>query len=131
MKLLLDTHAFLWFINGDTQLSTTARQLIEAAANTSYVSAASFWEMAIKISLGKLKFQYPFDTFISTQMQQNGFRELGITLSHTGYLSTLPFPLIDHRDPFDRLLISQAIVEQMSIVSRDTKFDAYTVSRLW
>jgi PIN domain nuclease of toxin-antitoxin system len=131
MKLLLDTHTVLWFINGDTQLSTVARQLIEDAANTSYVSAASFWEMAIKISLGKLKLQHPFDAFMTAQMQQNNFLALGITISHTGYLSTLPFPLIDHRDPFDRLLIAQAIIEQMAIISRDAKFDAYPVSRLW
>jgi PIN domain nuclease of toxin-antitoxin system len=131
MKLLLDTHTFLWFINGDPQLSTTARNLIEDEANSSYVSAASFWEMAIKLSLGKLTLQHPFGTFIPAQMQQNGFITLDITISHTAHLTTLPFPLVDHRDPFDRLLIAQATVERMPIISRDAQFDAYTVSRLW
>lgn len=87
--------------------------------------------MAIKISLGKLTIQEPFTTFIPEQIQRNGFVELGIAISHTAYVSALPFPLADHRDPFDRLLIAQATVEQMVIVSRDGKFDAYGVQRLW
>jgi PIN domain nuclease of toxin-antitoxin system len=131
MRLLLDTHTFLWFINGDAQLSTTARNLIQDEANTSYISAASLWEMAIKISLGKLAIQEPFATFIPEQIQRNGFIELGIAISHTAHVSALPFPLADHRDPFDRLLIAQATVEQMAIVSRASKFDAYGVQRLW
>lgn len=131
MKLLLDTHTFLWFVNGDEQLSMAARNLIQAEGNSSHVSAASCWEMAIKISLGKLTLQHPFATFIPEQMRRNGFVELGITISHNAYVSTLPFPLVDHRDPFDRLLIAQAAVEQMTIVSRDGKFDAYGVQRFW
>lgn len=131
MKLLLDTHTFLWFINGDVQLSTAARDLIQDVTNTSYVSAASLWEMAIKMSLGKLTLQQPFTTFIPEQIQQNGFVELGIALQHTAYVATLSFPAPDHRDPFDRLLIAQAAVEQMVIVSRDAKFDVYDVQRLW
>lgn len=131
MNLLLDTHTFLWFIVGDAQLSTAARTLIEAEGNTSYVSAASFWEMAIKISLGKLTLQEPFVTLIPQQMQRNGFLELGIATSHTARVATLPFPLADHRDPFDRLLIAQAQVEHMVVVSRDGKFDAYGVQRAW
>ncbi|MDP9315493.1 MAG: type II toxin-antitoxin system VapC family toxin [Chloroflexota bacterium] len=131
MKLLLDTHTFLWFVNGDVQVSPTARQLIQDTANASYVSAASLWEMAIKISLGKLSFPQPFATFISEQIQRNGFIELGIAINHTAQVAVLPFPLADHRDPFDRLLIAQATVEQMAIVSRDGKFDAYGIQRFW
>lgn len=131
MKLLLDTHAFLWFINGSSQLSNTARNLIQDTANTSYVSIASLWEMAIKMSLGKLTLQQPFATSIPEQIQRNGFVELGMTIRHSAHVSSLPFPVADHRDPFDRLLIAQAIVEGMAIVSRDSKFDAYEVERLW
>jgi PIN domain nuclease of toxin-antitoxin system len=131
MNLLLDTHTFLWFVNGDPQLSTTARELIEDAANTSYISVATLWEMAIKISLGKLVLQEPFATFIPEQIQHNGFISLDINTSHTAMIASMPFPLADHRDPFDRLLIAQALVERLSIVSRDGKFDAYSIARIW
>ncbi|MBV9788606.1 MAG: type II toxin-antitoxin system VapC family toxin [Chloroflexi bacterium] len=131
MKLLLDTHTFLWFINGNARISSTARDLIQNSANTSYVSIASLWEIAIKMSLGKLTLQQPFATFIPEQIQRNGFIELGITIRHSAYVSCLPFPVADHRDPFDRLLIAQAVVEGMAIVSRDSKFDAYEAERLW
>ncbi|HEY0735615.1 MAG TPA: type II toxin-antitoxin system VapC family toxin [Herpetosiphonaceae bacterium] len=131
MKLLRDTHTFLWFINGNAQLSNTARDLIQDAANTSYISDASLWEIAIKLSLGKLALQQPFATFIPEQIRRNGFIELGITIRHSAYVAGMPFPVADHRDPFDQLLIAQAIVEGMVIVSRDSKFDAYEAERLW
>lgn len=131
MRLLLDTHTFLWFINGDPQLSTTAQALIQDAAHISYVSTASLWEMAIKLSLGKLTLSLPFAPFIPTQLQRNGFVELSISAQHAAQVAVLPFPRADHRDPFDRLLIAQAMVEHMAIVSRDAKFDAYAVTRIW
>jgi PIN domain nuclease of toxin-antitoxin system len=128
MRLLLDTHSFLWFINGSPQISASARALIEDASNQPFLSVASLWEMAIKMSLGRLSFGQPFETLIPQQLGLNGIALLGITISHTAGVAKLPF---HHRDPFDRLLIAQAMVEQMPIVSGDTAFDAYDATRLW
>ena len=128
MRLLLDTHSFLWFISGSTNLSPTARTLIEDASNQPLLSIASLWEMAIKLSLGKLSLAQPFEVLIPQQMRLNGIKLLGIEIERTAAVSKLPF---HHRDPFDRLLIAQAMVEQMPIVSADTAFDTYPVKRLW
>ncbi|MBC7796695.1 MAG: type II toxin-antitoxin system VapC family toxin [Pyrinomonadaceae bacterium] len=127
MKLLLDTHTFLWFIAGDTNLSITAQDLINDAANIKFVSTASLWETAIKVSTGKLNLSASFDDLFPTQIESNGFELLQIKISHVSFISKLPF----HRDPFDRLLIAQAIEEKMEIVSIDKVFDNYSVSRLW
>jgi len=131
MNGLLDTHTFLWFIDGNSKLSQTARATIEDDANRSYISIATFWEIAIKVSLGKLTLQQPFDPFIAQQVRRNGFLVLGLRPEHTATVATLPFPRTDHRDPFDRLLIAQSIVEHMPIVSGDAKFDAYPITRVW
>jgi PIN domain nuclease of toxin-antitoxin system len=128
VRLLLDTHSFLWFINGSPQISTNARTLIEDASNQPLLSAASLWEMAIKLSLGKLSLAQPFEVLIPQQMRLNGIKLLGIEIEHTAAVSKLPF---HHRDPFDRLLIAQAMVEQIPIVSADTAFDTYSIKRLW
>jgi PIN domain nuclease of toxin-antitoxin system len=126
MRLLLDTHAFLWFIMGSPDLS--ARAHIEDEANESFLSVASLWEMAIKMSLGKLTLSAPLDSLIPQQLGLNGIELLGIQVGHAAAVSTLP---LHHRDPFDRLLIAQAIVEGMPVVSADMAFDAYPVKRLW
>ena len=128
MRLLLDTHSFLWFIGGHSNLSATARSLIEDPANQSFVSVASLWEMAIKVSLGKLTLKSPFETLVPQQLQPNGFGLLAITVDHLASVISLPF---HHRDPFDRLLVAQATVEQMPLVGRDLAFDAYGIQRLW
>jgi PIN domain nuclease of toxin-antitoxin system len=128
VKLLLDTHAFLWFIAGSEKLSATARELIEDSANQPFLSAASLWEMAIKLSLGRLHLGRPFEDLIPEQMHLNGIQLLGIEVEHVTPVTTLPF---HHRDPFDRLLVAQATVEQMPIVSADPAFDAYPIRRLW
>ena len=128
MKLLLDTHAFLWFIAGSERLSATARQLIEESANQPLLSAASLRQMAIKLSLGRLHLGLPFEDLIPEQMRLNGIQLLGIEVEHVTPVTTLPF---HHRDPFDRLLVAQAMVEQMPIVSTDPAFDAYPIERLW
>jgi PIN domain nuclease of toxin-antitoxin system len=128
MRLLLDTHSFLWFIGGSHDLSTTARTLIEDASSQPFISVASLWEMAIKLSLGKLSLAQPFELLIPQQMQLNGIELLGIEISHVATVAKLSF---HHRDPFDRLLIAQAMVEQIPIVSADIAFDAYAVERLW
>jgi PIN domain nuclease of toxin-antitoxin system len=128
MKLLLDTHAFLWFIMGNPNLSANARALIEDQANEKFLSVAGLWEIAIKVSIGKLALSAPFDTLIPQQLNVNGFELLNLEILHTAALISLPF---HHRDPFDRLLIAQAMVEQMQIVSIDSTFDAYPIKRLW
>jgi PIN domain nuclease of toxin-antitoxin system len=128
MKLLLDTHVFLWFIAGAPQLSAIARQLIEDPNNEPFLSVGSVWEMAIKVNLGKLTLSQPFDNLIPQQIQLNGIQLPDLHLNHAAVVATLPF---HHRDPFDRLLIAQAMVEQIPIVSADTAFDAYGVQRMW
>ena len=128
MRLLLDTHTFLWFIMGSPNLSAAARSLIEDAANEKFVSVASLWEIAIKLSIGKLTLSAPFDVLISQQLSLNGFELLNIDIEHAAMVATLPF---HHRDPFDRLLIAQAVVEKMSVIGIDAVFDAYHITRLW
>jgi PIN domain nuclease of toxin-antitoxin system len=128
VNLLLDTHAFLWFAGGCDELSATARRLIEEPANQPFLSAASLWEIAIKLSLGKLRLARPFEDLIPEQMSVNGILFLGIAIEHLAPVVSLPF---HHRDPFDRLLIAQAMVEQMPLVSADPSFDPYPVTRLW
>lgn len=128
MKLLLDTHAFLWFILKDSNLSATADRSIADPANDVYVSPASYWELAIKIKLGKYSLQRPYQSFLEDAIAQNNFTVLTIEIKHTAVLTVLP---MHHRDPFDRLMIAQALVEQMPIVSNDSLFDAYGIQRLW
>ena len=127
MNLLLDTHAFLWLVEGDTKLSTNARQLIEDTSSVSFLSIASVWEMAIKVSLGKLTLRQPLAEYISYYLAINGFTLLPVTIAHTSTIVSLPF---HHRDPFDRLLVAQALVEDMSLVSRDAILDNYGVVRV-
>ena len=128
MRVLLDSHAFLWFIAGDAKLSRPARSAIEDSSNTVYVSAASIWEIGIKNSLGKLPLGQPFDVLIPRELAGNGFAYLPIEVAHIAQSTRLPF---HHYDPFDRLLIGQAIVEDMPLVSRDSAFEPYAVRTLW
>jgi PIN domain nuclease of toxin-antitoxin system len=128
MKLLLDTHVFLWFIMGSALLSADTRALIEDEKNRKFISVASLWEIAIKSSIGKLSLSAPFDQLIAQQLSLNGFELLPIEVSHLAAVTTLPF---HHRDPFDRLLIAQALAENMPIVSSDPAFDTYNnITRL-
>jgi PIN domain nuclease of toxin-antitoxin system len=128
MTVLMDTHSFIWFVDGNSQLSARARTLIEDPANDKFLSMASIWEMAVKISLGKLSIAQPFEQFIPHQLQINGFEMLEIKFDHIVRVSNLPF---HHRDPFDRLLIAQCLVERIPVISVDSVFDAYSVQRLW
>lgn len=128
MRLLLDTHTFLWFVAGNRRLSGNVREKIADTTNPAFISAASLWEIAIKISTGKLVMEEPFDTFITQQLQLNEIEILPITFAHIVRVAALPF---HHRDPFDRLLVAQALVEGLSIVSADPLLDAYPIARLW
>jgi PIN domain nuclease of toxin-antitoxin system len=120
-KLLLDTHTFLWFIDDSPQLSVRAKSLLESD-NDLLLSVASLWEIAIKYSLDKLKLPTMYEMFIPQQLTVNDVEVLPISLPHLAAVSVLPR---HHRDPFDRLLIAQAIVENVAIVSVDSAFDAY------
>lgn len=128
MRLLLDTHTFLWFITDDPLLSATARTLIADPMNDVAISPASYWEVAIKVSIGKYPLTVPFEQFFTAGIEQNDFSILPIEIRHTAVLSSLP---MHHKDPFDRMIISQAKTEQIPVVSVDVAFDQYDVARIW
>jgi len=128
LKLILDTHALLWMSLDDSQLSDNARDLIADLENELWLSPASFWEIAIKISMQKYELSEPLDVFVNRELVSNDISVLPISTQHAQAVSTMPF---HHKDPFDRMMIAQAKVEEMGIVSKDGKFDAYGVQRLW
>lgn len=131
MQYLVDTHVFLWFISGAKELSVTARSLIEDGRNDIYISIASLWEISIKTALGKLVINGTYDSVID-DVNDNLMQILPILFAHTAEQNRLPF---HHRDPFDRIIISQAIVENMNFISADPVFDNYlgstSVRRTW
>ena len=128
MRLLLDTHTFIWYVTNSPKLNSTAQEVINDGNNKILLSIASVWEMAIKHSIGKLNFELPFMSFIESQMQQNSMELLNIKIEYLEIIANLP---LHHRDPFDRLIIAQAMVEQIPIVGVDKAFDLYSVQRLW
>lgn len=128
MKILLDTHALLWFALSDQQLSSTAVSLIMDPTNEKFVSPATYWEIAIKISMGKYSLAQPYEVFMSEAIDSNGFDYLHILPKHTAALAALPF---HHKDPFDRLLVAQAKIEGLIIISNDTVLDKYGITRRW
>jgi PIN domain nuclease of toxin-antitoxin system len=127
VKLLLDTHAFLWFASGDRRLSRGARAAMEHEDAELYVSAASVWEMAIKASLGRLKLPSSAETYVAEKIT-SGYRIMPLTWTQAAAVEQLPF---HHRDPFDRLLIAQARAERYAIVTRDRIFRKYGVDVVW
>jgi PIN domain nuclease of toxin-antitoxin system len=126
--VLLDTHALLWFLWDDSRLSGPAKSMIEEADNRKLVSVASCWEIAIKVGLGKLDLGEPSRSFLSREIARNNFELLPISLDHATMVEGLGS---HHRDPFDRLLIAQALVDGLPLVSADAIFEQYGVSRLW
>ena len=128
MRVLLDTHALLWWLAGDDALPATARALIADPANEVYVSAASAWEVSTKHRLGKLPGAGPLAVDFAREIEQQGFLPLPITLAHGQDAGALTLGL---RDPFDRMLIAQALAERMVLVSNETAFDAAGVVRVW
>ena len=127
MRVLVDTHVFLWWVDDDPSLAAPARKAISDANNACYLSLASCWEMAIKSSLGKLRLSRPVERFVAEQLTANSFALLDIKLHHLARLEKLPF---HHRDPFDRLLIAQAIADKLTMVSADSVFSEYGVRLL-
>lgn len=128
MKLLLDTHAFLWLHSAPTKLSVPTTNAILNPRNSLWLSLVSIWEMQIKSANGKLKIKLPLADLIAKEQKINHIQILPITLPHILGLQALP---LHHRDPFDRLLISQSKIENMILVSRDSAFTAYKAQLLW
>jgi PIN domain nuclease of toxin-antitoxin system len=128
MRVLLDTHALLWYHFGDASLSATARTVIEDPANRVLVSAISVVEVAIKVSIGKLSVNVPFDEFVKRAVYDQNFTLLPVTPEHAAAMIPLPF---HHRDPFDRLLVAQAVAERVPLVSCDADVLKYPVTCLW
>ena len=126
-RLLLDSHALLWFVANDSALSATARNVIETGDDV-FVSVASAWEIAIRVHLGKLTVDAPSaEAFFDEQMRANGFVYLPMAPAHVFRAAALP---LHHRDPFDRMLIAQALVEDLSLVTRED-FRAYGLTTSW
>jgi PIN domain nuclease of toxin-antitoxin system len=128
MNLLLDTHTFIWWTIQRNKLSQLASDRLINPNNSLFLSLASVWEMQIKLQLGKLTFDLPLSELITSQQQTNGLQILPIQLEHILALGDLPN---HHRDPFDRLLVAQSMVEQMAILSADIVLDSYPVQRIW
>lgn len=127
MKLLLDTHAFMWFVNGDPMLGENAKKSIESKDNSNFLSVASLWEIAIKVNIGKLTLSKPYHT-IKQQIEENYIEILPIAFDHTLQIVSMP---IYHRDPFDRLIIAQAMAENMTVISKDANFEKYPIKIIW
>lgn len=128
MTVLLDTHAVLWFLRDDPQLSAVAKQTIEDPSNRKLVSIASCWEVAIKAGLGKLALGEPASTLLNRELPRNSLEVIIISLDHATAVQSLPR---HHKDPFDRMLVVQSLLEGFGIVSADVVFDAYGVPRIW
>lgn len=128
MKLLLDTHAFLWWVEGAPAFGRRAKAEVANPDNEVFLSAASCWELGIKLSLGKLRLARSLDRFIPEQLARNGFVLSGVELRHVVRVADLPF---HHRDPFDRLLVAQALLDELAIVSADRVFRKYGVTVVW
>jgi len=128
MRLLLDTHAFLWFVEGSARLSETAKDHIEDDRHDLFLSIASLWEMAVKISLGKLDVPRPFAEFMQSHLALSSIGLFEVSPHHAYAIADLPF---HHRDPFDRLLAVQCLSDGFTLVSADGVFEEYGVQRVW
>jgi PIN domain nuclease of toxin-antitoxin system len=128
VRVLLDTHTLLWWLDGDRRLPRRMRLLIGEEANTVFVSAASSWEISTKVRLGKLPGAVDVASELPAMLVQQRFESLAITVAHAQRAGSLPGP---HRDPFDRMLIAQAQIEMLPLVSNEESFDGYAVQRLW
>lgn len=128
MRVLIDTHVFLWWVEGDRALPAKARAALADQDNECLFSLVSAWELAIKAGLGKLKLAIPVRRYVTEHIAANGFRMLDIRMPHIGRVELLP---PHHGDPFDRLLIAQALEEKLPIVTADPVFRDYGVKRIW
>jgi PIN domain nuclease of toxin-antitoxin system len=127
MDILLDTHALWWFLNGSGKMPVTVKETILSAENTIYVSIASIWEAVIKMSIGKLNFDGDIGGFIEA-IEDEDFLLLDITTKHIKAVKDLP---LIHRDPFDRILVAQAVVEELPVLTTDSDMGKYDISTIW
>jgi len=128
VRLLLDTHTFIWWMTNDRALPASAREMIGREDNDIFLSAATAWEMAIKHKIGKLPIVAGFIADVPGAMEAEGFIELPVSVVHGQLAGALDG---HHKDPFDRMLIAQALCEDLTLVSNETRFDAYGVTTLW
>jgi PIN domain nuclease of toxin-antitoxin system len=128
MRLLLDTHVFLWWNEASPKLSPRVRQLLSDPENNLYLSVASAWEMALKVQSGKLGLPAATSVYIPARLGHYGMEALPVTLEHVLAVSTLP---VYHRDPFDRMLVAQGQVERLPIVTHDPQVSKYAVETIW
>ncbi len=128
MRILIDTHVFIWWTSDSQKLSSGVYNLLTDSSTEAILSVVSIWEMQIKLSLGKLQFKIPLPELVEDEIKRNRIELLQLDVSHIYALSDLP---LHHRDPFDRLLIAQSMSEKLEIVSVDEKFDMYGVQRFW
>jgi PIN domain nuclease of toxin-antitoxin system len=128
MRYLLDTHTFIWFTEASTNLSPTATSILLDAQNDCLISIVSLWELAIKLSTGKLRIARTFENIIEENIADSGFTVLPVTPIHCQQILSLPF---HHRDPFDRMLAAQSIAEKIPLLSIDPIFDSYASERIW
>jgi PIN domain nuclease of toxin-antitoxin system len=128
MRVLLDTHVFLWWVEGDRALPARARAALADQENECLISLVSVWELAIKVGLGKLKLKLPVKRYVVEHAATNDFRILDIRMAHIGRVETLA---PHHGDPFDRLLVAQAVEERLPVVTADPIFRKYGVKRIW
>jgi PIN domain nuclease of toxin-antitoxin system len=128
MKVLLDTHTFLWWITDDPQLSPLARDLMSDGRNSLFLSAASGWEMAIKAGLGRLSLPEDVESFMRDQLTENAIGMLPITMRHALHVYRLP---PHHRDPFDRMLVAQSQLENLPLITRDSQLASYAIDVIW
>ncbi len=131
MKLLLNTHTFLWHSDGNPQISATATALLVDPANELFLSMATLWEIAIKVGLKKLALSSSFVPFMTRAITGYGLNVLPITFEDCADYETLPFPDPKHRDPFDRMIVTHALRNKLSVVCNDLAFDPYGITRLW
>ncbi|RZD15954.1 MAG: type II toxin-antitoxin system VapC family toxin [Candidatus Acididesulfobacter guangdongensis] len=128
MNYLLDTHVFLWFASDDIKLSPVAKEIIENGKNNIYLSSASVWELSIKIIIGKLKLKKDLNKFIAENIARYAYIPLPVTIPHALEISKLPEI---HKDPFDRMLVAQALAEKMKIITSDSYIRKYNVKTAW
>ena len=127
-QYLLDTHTLIWWVDNSDRIPSKVKKILSSTENICYFSLASSWEMSIKSSIGKLKLSVSVCNYVVQHLSLNDFKQLDITLNHATAVEKLPF---HHRDPFDRLLLAQAIEEKLVILSADKIFDRYDIKRIW
>jgi PIN domain nuclease of toxin-antitoxin system len=126
--ILIDTHAFLWFVYDDARLSPTAAQALTDPAQGKVLSVASLWEIAVKVTIGKLRLGMSFPEFVESSVTSRELRVLPVELAHLAEYVELP---LHHRDPFDRLMVAQARVEALAVLTSDQRFSEYGIETIW